>query len=220
MNKQDLYQQEKIRKVKLLDDANKYANKNQIVCAGSSLMEMFPIEKFIEECKENVIVYNRGIGGYIARELLENINVCILDLNPSRLFINIGTNDLSYSNVTIEMLMHDYSMILSKIKESIPNIEIYIMAYFPVNEQAATPEMKECLKIRTNKKINEANEALKVLAEKFSSKYIDINANLKDSLGRLKQQYTIEGVHINEEGYRAIFDDFMKYAKEPKWKSL
>lgn len=32
--------------------------------------------------------------------------------------------------------------------------------------------------------------------------------------GRLKAEYTIEGMHIKEEGYRAIYDDIMKYVKE------
>lgn len=31
---------------------------------------------------------------------------------------------------------------------------------------------------------------------------------------RLKAEYTIEGMHIKEEGYRAIYDDIMKYVKE------
>ena len=41
--------------------------------------------------------------------------------------------------------------------------------------------------------------------------YIDINDGLKDEQGRLKAEYTIEGLHINEQGYRAVFDDFLKY---------
>ena len=46
---------------------------------------------------------------------------------------------------------------------------------------------------------------------------IDINDPLKDRDGNLKAEYTIEGMHIKEEGYRAIFDLFMGYAKEPRW---
>ena len=41
-----------------------------------------------------------------------------------------------------------------------------------------------------------------------------INRNLKDDRGRLKAEYTIEGLHINEAGYRAIYDDLMRYVKE------
>ena len=40
----------------------------------------------------------------------------------------------------------------------------------------------------------------------------------KDADGNLRADYTIEGMHIKEEGYRSIFPMFMKYALEPKWK--
>ena len=40
---------------------NKDCKPGQIVFAGSSLMEMFPIEKFVAEDKLGITVYNRGI---------------------------------------------------------------------------------------------------------------------------------------------------------------
>ena len=55
---------------------------------------------------------------------------------------------------------------------------------------------------------------MKKLAERHGQRYIDISRNLKDEQGRLKAEYTIEGMHIKEEGYRAIYDDIMKYVKE------
>ncbi len=88
------------------------------------------------------------------------------------------------------------------------------MAYYPVNCEATSEEMKDCLKIRTNEKINLANEEVKKLAAKHKQPYIDINRNLKDPQGRLKAEYTIEGMHIKEEGYRAIYEDIMRYVKE------
>ena len=56
--------------------------------------------------------------------------------------------------------------------------------------------------------------AVKKLAEMHGQRYIDISRNLKDDRGRLKAEYTIEGMHIKEDGYRAIYDDIMKYVKE------
>ena len=156
MTEQERNRLEKQRKSDRFKELNKTALPNQIVCAGSSLMEMFPVEEFAKEDNKPFVVYNRGIGGYVAKELLDNIDVCILDLKPRRLFINIGTNDLSNSSVTIADLMKDYDHILNKVKSELPKIEIYIMAYFPINFEAATPEMKECLKVRTNERINEA----------------------------------------------------------------
>ena len=193
---------------------NKSALKGQIVFTGSSLMEMFPINKLLAEHNDSTIIYNRGIGGFISDELLKVIDVCATDLMPSKVFINIGTNDLSWSSIPISQLIDNYDRILCAIEQAVPGVVIYLMAYYPVNYEAATDEMKECLKIRTNEKINTANLEVKKLAARHHQHYIDINHNLKDELGRLKAEYTIEGMHINEEGYRAIYDDIMKYVRE------
>lgn len=193
---------------------NKSAIKGQVVFTGSSLMEMFPINKLLTEHNDSTIIYNRGIGGFISDELLKVIDVCATDLMPSKVFINIGTNDLSWSSIPISQLIANYDKLLSIIESKVPGVIIYLMAYYPVNYEAAAEEMKECLKIRTNEKINAANLEVEKLAAKHNQHYIDINRNLKDELGRLKAEYTIEGMHINEEGYRAIYDDIMKYVRE------
>lgn len=141
--------------------------------------------------------------------------MCVIELAPSRVFINIGTNDLSDSRIPISQLIGNYDKIISKIETALPKTKIYLMAYYPVNYDAASDDMKECLKIRTNEKINAANAEVKKLAERHGQRYIDINRNLKDDKGRLKAAYTIEGLHINEDGYSAVYDDIMKYVKEP-----
>ena len=157
--------------------------------------------------KFNIIFYNRGVGGFITDELLENIDTCILNIKPSKLFINIGTNDLSNPDIPIAQMIDHYDQIL-------PDVKLYLMAYYPINYDAATEEMKPCLLVRTNPKIAEANAAVKKLAEKYHAKYMDINDPLKDENGNLKAEYTIEGMHIKEEGYRAIFPEFIRYAME------
>lgn len=201
-------------KIERYREENKTAQKGQIVFTGSSLMEMFEINKLLKEHGDDTIIYNRGIGGFISDELLAVIDVCAIDLMPSKVFINIGTNDLSWSSIPINQLMDNYDKIISAIENAVPNVKIYLMAYYPVNYEAAAEEMKECLKIRTNEKINAANAEVKKLAEKHGQRYIDINHNLKDERGRLKAEYTIEGMHINEDGYRAIYDDIMAFVKE------
>lgn len=89
------------------------------------------------------------------------------------------------------------------------------MAYYPVNYEAAAENMKECIKIRNNEKLALANKEVEKLAAKHGQHYIDINDGLKDEQGRLKAEYTIEGLHINETGYRAIFPELLKYIELP-----
>ncbi|MBD5534797.1 MAG: lysophospholipase [Lachnospiraceae bacterium] len=196
-------------------EANKTAQCGETVFAGSSLMEMFPINKLLEESGSDKIIYNRGVGGFVSEELWNALDTCILDLKPSRLFINIGTNDLSDPAIPIDRMIATYDKIITAVEQHLPDIRIYLMAYYPVNYEAATESMKECLRIRTNEKITLANTKVAALAAGHSQRYIDVNKNLKDEQGRLKSEYTIEGMHINEDGYRAIFDDIMSYVNEP-----
>lgn len=206
---------DKEMKIMRYREENKNVKYGQTVFTGSSLMEMFPINKLLKEHNDSTIIYNRGIGGFVSRELLEVIDVCATDLKPSKIFINIGTNDLSDSRIPISELMENYDKIISEIEAKLPEAIIYLMAYYPVNYEAAAENMKECLKIRNNEKIRTANAEVKKLAEKHGQRYIDINKNLMDEQGRLKAEYTIEGLHINEDGYRAVYDDIMVYVKEP-----
>lgn len=130
------------------------------------------------------------------------------------MFINIGTNDLSWADKSISGIMDNYDKIITGIEKALPDVLIYLMAYYPVNYEAAAENMKECLRIRNNEKLTNANAEVKKLAEKHGQRYIDINKNLKDEQGRLKAEFTIEGLHMNENGYRAIYNDIMAYVKE------
>ena len=161
---------DKEMKVERYREENKTVEKGQVVFAGSSLMEMFPINKLLKEHNDDTVIYNRGVGGFLSDELLNVIDVCILDLAPSKLFINIGTNDLSWSSIPISDHMANYDRIITTVEKAVPNVKIYLMAYYPVNFEAASEEMKECLKIRTNEKITAANAEVKKLAEKHGQR--------------------------------------------------
>ena len=199
---------EKRRLVQRYRESNRTAEKGGIVFAGSSLMEMFPVEKWARELPGCPPVYNRGVGGYRTEDTLPILDALVTDLQPRRVFLNIGTNDLSDPSVTIDALMERYDHIMHLIEEALPGVEIIVMAYYPINIDAATDEgMKACLRIRTNERIAEANRALEILAAAHGQPYRDFNAPLTDAWGRLKAEYTIEGMHIRPEGYRAIWPE-------------
>lgn len=206
---------EKEQMVKDFHIWNKDAVKGQIVFTGSSLMEMFPVEEWVKELGPDApIVYNRGVGGYKTSDLLPILDACVFELEPRKVFINIGTNDLSDDSIPLEKVMSNYDRIITQIEERLPGVIIYMMAYYLVNYDAADEEMKPCLLIRTNEKINRANELVEQLAARHGQRYINVNAPLMDEQGRLKAEYTIEGMHIKPEGYRAIFEDVMAYVNE------
>lgn len=211
----ELWRLEKEQMVRDFHIQNQNAVKGQVVFTGSSLMEMFPIEEWVKELGEDApIVYNRGVGGYRTTDLLPILDACVFELAPRKVFINIGTNDLSDPDIPIEQVMENYDQIITQIEKNLPGVMIYMMAYYPINNDAAEEWMKPCLAIRTNEKIRAANEQVAKLAQKHGQKYIDVNAPLTDEQGRLKAEYTIEGMHIKPEGYRTIFADVMRYVEE------
>ena len=76
------------------DDLNKIAQKGQILFTGSSLMEQFPVNEIAMSMGITKTIYNRGIGGTTTDDFLAHIGTVLLDLEPSKVFINIGTNDI------------------------------------------------------------------------------------------------------------------------------
>ena len=200
------WKMEKFRLAERYRVDNQSCEKGGIVFAGSSLMEMFPVEAFAREEGANFpTVCNRGLGGWRTEDMLTTLDAQVTGLMPRRVFINIGTNDLSDATVTIDALMERYDEILRRIEAEVPGVELVLMAYYPINYDAAAENMKACLRIRTNERIREANEAVEALAKRHGARYMDFNAPLTDEQGRLKAEYTIEGMHIKEAGYRAIW---------------
>ena len=200
------WKMEKYRLAERYREENKSTIKGAIVFAGSSLMEMFPVEAFAkEEGTDFPVVYNRGLGGWRTEDMLATLEAQVTGLMPRRVFINIGTNDLSDPSATIDALMERYDEILNRIEAEAPGVELILMAYYPINYDAADEGMKACLRIRTNERIREANRAVEALAHRRGPRFINVNAPLTDEQGRLKAEYTIEGMHIREEGYRSIW---------------
>lgn len=199
--------------VKSYKARNLTAKKGQILFTGSSLMEHFPVDRWTSEMENAPVCYNRGIGGYTTEDFLKVLDIAIFDLEPSKIYINIGTNDLANPDLSLEQIMKNYQEILDKIKQRLPETEIILLAYYPGNIDAAEDYMKPVLSIRTNEKIGKANILVEELAQKNNLRFLDISAPLKDEKGRLKAEYTTEGLHINENGYRSIFPLVLKDCK-------
>lgn len=207
---------EKKEKLERFRRLNPYVKPGQVLFAGSSLMEQFPIYEFAQDFDLPCTVYNRGIGGYTTAELLESLDVCVYDLRPAHIFLNIGTNDLNGPDYRQEELMERYARILQGIREHLPDAMLYLLAYYPVNTQVGgrIPYMKALLEHRTNARIRAANEGVRALAERFGAEFLDLNGPLYDENGELKAEYTIEGMHMYANGYKPILEQLLPLLKE------
>lgn len=204
-------QMDKIERYRIL---NQDVKKGQILFVGSSLMEQFPIHELLMTAGINKVVYNRGIGGFITTDMLKYMEEMVFAIEPSKIFINIGTNDIGSQEYRLETLMENYEEIIRQIQEKLPEAEIYMMAYYPVNETDKIADeniRKSVFNTRTNENICIANEAVKKLAGKRGCHFINVNQGLSDERGKLKKEYTVEGIHMYANGYRVVLGNLKKF---------
>lgn len=202
---------EKAGKVERYRHLNRVARKGQILFVGSSLMEQFPVNELLMDLRISLTIYNRGVGGFTTQELAEVLDVCVYELEPRYIFINIGTNDMNVPDYTVEGLISRYEGILNDIKAHLPDAQIFVMAYYPVNAEIGMkdPFMGQVFAIRTNERINQANMAVREMAERMGAVYLDANDNIKDSQGSMKAEYTIEGMHMYGDGYMQVLKSML-----------
>lgn len=208
----------KLKKLKEYTILNKYVKSGQILFVGSSLMEFFPINEFQQNLDKKYIIYNRGIAGYVTADLLNSMNECIFDLKPSKLFINIGTNDITSidGKFSLNELVNNYDKILSEILNKLPECKVYIMAYYPVNAEdnfdGISKEMKQILfSTRTNENIEIANTQVELLAQKYNYNFINVNKGLIDNRGNLKFEYSVDGIHMYANAYSIILENLKEF---------
>ena len=207
--------QEKEDKLARFRHLNPFVRKGQIVFAGSSLMEQFPIYEFLLDFQLPYTIYNRGVGGFTTDEFYAALENCVFALEPAHLFLNIGTNDLNGPEYRLSRLLDNYEKILQAIRGRLPATRLYLMAYYPVNPAVATiPHMQEIFRHRTNARIREASEGVRALAARYGAQFLDCNAGLTDGEGNLKAEYTIEGMHMYANGYKPVLDALLPVLQE------
>jgi len=177
--------------------------KNEIVFLGNSITD--GAEWF--ELLGNKKCINRGISADVTEGILFRLDA-ITKLQPKKLFIMIGVNDLS-RNMTPDEVTANYRKILERIKAESPRTKVYVQSVLPVNP--ATGMAKN----HTNKtpEIMELNGKLKTLATEFGYTYIDLFSLMADSDNHLPRSFSVDGLHLSYKAYKVWADAIMPYVK-------
>ena len=207
----EMAQRQDREKLESYRQLNRLAKKGQAVFTGSSLMEQFPLNEMLQGEALPYRVYNRGMSGFVAPQLLQVLDVCVYELAPAHVFLNIGTNDMSRPDYRQEALLACYRRILEEILSHVPGVKLHLLAYYPVNPDLEGQEgwAAEALRHRTNQVLREANQGVEALAREMGAEYLDLNAPLLDGQGRLRAQYTKEGIHLYPAGYQAVLGELL-----------
>ncbi|MBK5488424.1 hypothetical protein JFT95_13240 [Bacillus sp. TH17] len=140
--------------------------------------------------EENIV---SGIGKSIG-DAQKNIEQ-VVNQKPKNIFILLGLCNLSE---TKESTITQYSQLIQKIKEKLPDTKINILSITPV-----TPERTQ--KEERYKNINDFNEGFKVLAKKEQVNFIDLSPIFKDN----PDLYVKDGIHFKSEFY-PIWLEYLK----------
>ncbi|CEJ71249.1 multifunctional acyl-CoA thioesterase I and protease I and lysophospholipase L1 [Chryseobacterium oranimense G311] len=165
---------------------------SDIVLLGDSKTEGFPTQEIFN----NLNIKNRGIAGNTTADVLHRLQN-IVSGKPRKIFLEIGLNDLSENNAP-EKVFLNFSKICSQIKKASPNTIIYVQSVLPT-----TFENKGL-----NPKIFSYNKLLQKFCSDNKIQYIDLNYHFLLNK-ELNPKYTIDGTHLNIEGY-FLWKDLLK----------
>jgi lysophospholipase L1-like esterase len=189
---------------------NRLAEKNAIVLLGDSIMEGFPI---LELYRSQTPIYNRGVAGDTTHNVMNRLQESIFDLQPAKVFLLIGTNDLEQEkDGSVEEIADRIEKICVSIHTNLPTTRIYLLSVFPVNPSNRLTLMGQSMVgSRNNGAIQALNALLRQAASRLGIPYIEIFPLLTDQEGNLQIEYTNDGLHLNVDGYYVVLSVLVEY---------
>ena len=193
---------------------------NPVVFAGDSMIHrqnwnwLFRGITVENKEKEPPVIFNRGIGGNTSNDLVRRYQNNILDMNPSAIFVEIGTNDLRYveknnKEQIIGNLLNNYDEIIKMTMERKDSM-LYIISILPVPGRDAG--------IRNSAAV-EVNSRLKDMANKYKrTVFIDcFNDFYNKEKKVILKKYSLsppKTAHLNSKGYELWGKILLPYLQE------
>lgn len=130
------------------------------------------------------VVSKIGVHLYELDDLIDQVK----EISPGTVFLAMGMNDLSATEGDVNKFISQYTEVLNKIAEEVPDANIFVDSIFPAQENAVEddPYLKH---------IPEYNEALKELCDSKGIGFIDNTDLVKD------QYYEEDGQHFKADFY-------------------
>ncbi|PWT78326.1 MAG: hypothetical protein C5B59_01995 [Bacteroidetes bacterium] len=142
-------------------------------------------------------IINRGISGDVTFGVLKRMDD-ITKRKPSKLFLIIGINDIS-KDIPDVVIADNIRKIIQEIQQKSPSTRIFLENILPVNPDVNNfPQHYD-----KNQHVIATNLLLKDLASKLNVTFIDTYSFFNDGSGKLRKEFTNEGLHINPAGYEA-----------------
>lgn len=189
----------------------KHVQKGETVFYGDSLTQYFDLKKYMSHIDYK---YNCGIAGITSDILLHFIDEGVLKYEPSVVYLMIGTNDLGN---TIMASPRDIALNVKEMVEiihyNLPECQIHLLSCIPCLEKYhGYKAMKAGIR---------SNDILKMIFKEYKRMipydyvdFINVYPALCNKKGEPIENYYVDGLHINDEGYQHFADEIKKQTKE------
>jgi lysophospholipase L1-like esterase len=182
---------------KVIKFATTKTAKNQILFLGDSITEGWATTKFLKG------YVNYGVAGDMTVGTLGLINL-IEKIEPSRVIINIGTNDIGFG-VAPSITMAEYKSLTKALAALVGEKDVICCAIRPVNN--ALPMAMT----RTNPVIKQYNTMIQAICNGNGYQFEPETFTCHLAGGVLNPAHTVDGLHLSPLGYQKEFEIIQKY---------
>lgn len=187
----------------------------------ASLFEVLPVDSddilFVgnsitdggEWCElfQNPNVKNRGISGDTTQGVYDRLDA-LLKGTPAQIFLLIGINNVPRGE-SADSIAAGIRRIVQRIRQESPATEVLVQSVLPVTPQYGKFDG------HTSRwqLVPEINRRVRRLAQEEKVTYIDLFSHFADAEGKMKPEYTNDGLHLKGNGYllwKEVVQPFLK----------
>jgi lysophospholipase L1-like esterase len=164
-----------------------------LILLGDSMMAYFPTKAF--NLEENLL--NFGIPGDTTIGVLNRVHQ-VIKLKPKYVIINIGLNDFVLTHLSHKESLENILDIRHQILEGCPDTLVFVTSLTPINQK----DFKDQTYL-LNRDPQDAIDLNNMLKDKIDDRFfINIYDELVDAQGDLDIDFTRDGIHLNQRGYK------------------
>lgn len=187
----------------------------------ASLFEVLPVDSddilFVgnsitdggEWCElfQNPNVKNRGISGDTTQGVYDRLDA-LLKGTPAQILLLIGINNVPRGE-SADSIAAGIRRIVQRIRQESPATEVLVQSVLPVTPQYGKFDG------HTSRwqLVPEINRRVRRLAQEEKVTYIDLFSHFADAEGKMKPEYTNDGLHLKGNGYllwKEVVQPFLK----------
>lgn len=177
---------------------------SDIIMLGNSLTDGAEWNELFDNCH----VKNRGIVGDIIPGFFERLEP-ILKGQPRKIFIMGGVNDISHG-VSADSIVSAMTQVVTTIQARCPKTEIYVQSMLPFNNDV---RLWKLLKGR-EQVVVDGNKGLESMCQRLGVTFINLYPLFVDENGKMKPEYTNDGLHLMGGAYLIWRDALLPYIRK------